>query len=401
MTSIKIVLGGKALSEGTRAVYLQIIKNRKRKLIALGLRCKESDFANQEFKKTHPNHMKRNHLLNIIKTKAYEIIDVFMLKKVNYTLNDFEAKFREKPTSNSGTVAEFCQEIIDEQLKSGRISNAKTYRDTKVSLSKYAKPNLRFEDVTVAFLEKYEAYLRSENNQDGGISVKMRTLRALYNKAITRKIVGLGDYPFREYKISKLKPKPVKRALTLDEFKRIKELDLSGKEHLLDTYNIFMFSFYTRGMNYVDIMKLRWSNIVGDTIIYNRSKTKGKFLIKILPLVRGILDYYKAQPTISGYIFPILMRDGMTPLQISYRKQKMLKVYNDQLKELAALAGVDKVLTSYVARHSYATIMKGMGVATDLISESMGHADLKVTQAYLKEFENEVIDNANDKLLDI
>lgn len=371
MTSIKFILGRKLLSEDTYPVYLQIIKDRKRKLIALGMSCKQEDFVNQEFKKSYPNYAKRNHLLTQTKNRAYEIIDEFRLKKINYSLNEFEDRFKDKPSKNEKTVLAFCQEIIDEQKMAGRISNAKTYNDTKVSLKKYAKPNLKFEDIDTAFLEKYEAYLRGQNNQDGGISVKMRTLRALYNKAISRKIIGQAEYPFREYKISKLKAKSSKRAITIEEFKSLKELDLRELPHLVDSYNYFMFSFYTRGMNYVDIMKLKWSDISGDNIVYYRSKTKGKFIIKMLQPVKDIVEYYKSQNRNSHYVFPILSNNNLTPQQIANRKQKMLKVYNDQLKELATLAGVEKLLTSYVARHSYATIMKSMGIATDIISESI------------------------------
>lgn len=145
-------------------------------------------------------------------------------------------------------------------------------------------------------------------------------------------------------------------------------------------------------------MKLKWSNIVGDRLIYYRNKTNVKFNIKILDPVKEILTYYDNRK-INSYIFPIILNENSTPIQIENRKHKTLKKYNKDLKEISKLCGIEENLTSYVARHSFATNLKQKGVSTDIISEAMGHKNLAITQAYLKELENEVIDDAMSKLL--
>ncbi|MDT0651861.1 tyrosine-type recombinase/integrase, partial [Autumnicola edwardsiae] len=144
---------------------------------------------------------------------------------------------------------------------------------------------------------------------------------------------------------------------------------------------------------------LEWKNVTEDRIFYTRSKTKGNFTIKILPPVREILDYYKEMSLDTKYVFPILLSDNLTNAQVANRKHKTLQRYNKELKEIAQICNIDKPLTSYVARHSYANCLKQKGVATDVISESMGHQNLAITQAYLKELDNSVLDDASELLL--
>ncbi len=402
MTSVKIIQKSNALSNGEYPIYLQVIKDSKVKRISLNLSCLKEEWDGNEFKRNHPNYIKRNRILNKFKERAYAVIDEFSIDGIDFTLSEFEQRFRNKRRGKAVTVLEFWKERIDDLLLSGSTGNARAYKDVKNSFFKFNKnKNILFRDITPKLLDKYEVYLRNNKNTDGGISLKMRTIRALYNYAIKMGEANVQNYPFRVYKVSKLKGRNVKRALTILEFKRFKALDLSEHPHLTDAKNMFLFSFYTRGMNYVDMMKLEWKNIQDGKISYKRSKTGKIFVIKILDPVQHILDYYKAQNRNTPFVFPILPKVGLKPMQIEYRKDKMLKVFNRQLKEIASIQKIDKTITSYVARHSYATIMKYKGTSTDVISESMGHANLDVTNNYLKEFENDVIDDANEKLLDL
>jgi site-specific recombinase XerD len=147
------------------------------------------------------------------------------------------------------------------------------------------------------------------------------------------------------------------------------------------------------------MMKLRWENVENDKIVYTRSKTKGRFIIKVLNPVQDILDFYSGINNSTNYVFPILLHEGLTPMQIENRKFKTLKKFNSDLKKIAEIVGINKPVTSYVARHSFATNLKEVGVSTDVISQSMGHQNLSITTAYLKDFENNIIDDANEKLL--
>lgn len=401
MASIKIILRDKATKEGMLPVVMRIIKDRKSKLISLGLEClkKDWDEENNQFKKTHPNQLQRNRLLLRHKDRALKIIDEFLMDEVDFTLDQFEEKFR-GVEPNRMTVLEFWNEVISDLTKSGKVGNAKALNETKKSLFNFHKKNnLMFKEITPAFLEKYEVYLRENNNTDGGVAFKMRELRSLYNRAIKKNVIDEKYYPFKVYKVSKLKVGNIKKALTREEVRLIENFDDAKYPHLAEAKRIFIFSYYCRGMNYFDIMKLKWSDISGDRISYIRSKTKGKFNISILEPVREILNFYKNTLSATDYVFPILLRDDLTATQIQNRKHKKLKNFNSDLKKIAEIVGIDKPLSSYVARHSYATNLKQVGVSTDIVSQSMGHKNVAITMAYLKDFEDDVIDKENEKLL--
>jgi integrase/recombinase XerD len=400
-TSIKIVMQNKSNSEGLYPIALRITKNRKKKEIGLGFRCYSDEFENDRFTKKHKLHKKRNLILSEQVLKALSIIDNFEANKINFTLEEFENRFVGK-TKEDVLVFDFFEEIINDKVKSGKTGNARVYKDTKTSLFKFANNRvLRFNDISVTFLEKYEVHLRENNNNDGGIAVKMRQIRALYNDALNRGIAKEEFYPFKKYKISKLKGKTAKRALTIDEVKKFLKINIVEYPHLQNSFNYFIFSYYCRGMNFIDLMKLKWSNIQGENIFYTRSKTNRQFVIKILEPVSKVLNYYKSLKTNSQYVFPIVVNENMTPIQLENRKLKTLKKFNKDLKELSKIAGIESNVTSYVIRHSYATNMKFLGVSSDIISQSMGHSNVEITQSYLKEFENDILDNENEKLLSL
>lgn len=400
--SVKIVLDGKPMSNGYHTVYLRIIKDRKRKNLSLGLKCQKEHFENEQFNKKHKNYKTENLLLTSFKAKANQIIRDYQLDNFNYSLDNFETKFRGKGSlENQLNVRNFFNEIIDEMTRSGNISNAKAYQSTRDSIIKFKGEKIKFVDVTPTFLEKYEVFLRENRNQNGGISFKMRQFKALFNRARTRQLIPRAPYPFEDYKVSKLKANVSKRALTIEEYRMIRDVDLSKHLHLIDTYNYFMFSIYTRGMNFKDMMSLKWLNIQNNRIHYTRSKTNGKFNMELIESAKRIVAYYKEQNRPTEYVFPILLHENLTATQKHYRKQLVLRTYNSKLKELAKLAKVEARLTSYSARHSFATILKMKGTSIEKISEMMGHSDVSVTMTYLKEFSNEDLDIENRKFLDI
>ncbi len=274
------------------------------------------------------------------------------------------------------------------------------YQDSLSSFKNFlGNENLSFTDLNVRLLTKYEVYLRSRGGTDGGISVRMRAIRSVYNRAISMEVANKEYYPFEKYKISKLKGKSTKRALDLMEINAILSLDIHKHPHLTHSLNYFKFSFYNRGMNFADMMKLKWTDVERKSINYRRSKTKGNFSIQILSPVQEILNFYASTSIGTKYVFPILLQDNLTPVQIENRKKKTLKYYNKDLKEIGELCRIKKPMTSYVARHSYANFLKQKGVATDIISESLGHKNLAITQVYLKELDNSVVDNAMKVLL--
>lgn len=401
MASIKVILRKKQLSDGTYPVCLRVTKDRKTKYFKTIYNTTPNhwDNATGTFNKSYDNYIQSNRLLLKFKARALKVYSDLEIEKDNFSLEDFESRFRIEANPIKQNVYNFWDEIISEMIDAGRTGNARANRDSYNSIKKFHPSNsLNFQDITPTFLNKYDVFLRSRGGTDGGIGVRMRAIRALYNMAIERNIVKKELYPFGTYKVSKLKGKGIKRALGINEVQKIINLDIAEYPHLIDSRNYFVFSFYTRGMNFADMMKLKWMDVSEDRIFYTRSKTKGNFIIKILPPVQDILDYY-GRIGKTQYVFPILLKDNMTPSQIENRKSKTLKKYNKDLKEIAKICKIGKPISSYVARHSFANCLKQKGIATDIISESMGHQNVSITQAYLKELDGSVLDEACELLL--
>lgn len=402
MASIKIQLRNKINSEGTYPIVLNIIHNRKSKVISLGFKCLKKDWDNKksQFKRSMPNHIQKNRIILQNQEKAFSILDGFKLENYDFNLDEFEQKFRGKTYTNIN-VWDYWEEKIEDLIKAGRTGNARAYKGTKNSFKKfYQDKNLSFRNITPSLLDKYVVFLRSNGNTDGGIGVKLRELRALYNDAIKTGAVDEKYYPFKAFKVSKFKSKSIKKALTREQVRRIENFDTTLYPHLVDTKNYFIFSYYSGGMNWKDMSILTWENIKDNRVLYKRSKTKQSFNIPVLEPMQQVLDFYKQSNPITNFIFPILLKENMTPMQIENRSTKTRKQFNRQLKEIASIVGIDESVTSYTIRHSFATNLRNAGISSDIISEAMGHQNVDITNAYLKEFGDDVKDDAMRKLLE-
>ncbi len=404
MSGIKIVLHKVRRANGTYPVRIRITKNRKSKFFKTIFHAlpEQFDEKTEQFTKKYPNHNQSNRVLLKFKDRALKVLADLEYENNNFSLMDFERAFllTAKPKTVNINFFYFWDEIITELRNAGRTGDASIHDESFKALKKFnGSTKLEFEQINFTYLSKYENHLRSRGGTNGGISIRMRCIRTIFNKAIDREVTSANLYPFKKYKISKLKSDPTKIALDYFDVMKIIQWDPSAYPHLVDSHNYFVFSFYTRGMNFTDQMLLEWSQIGSKKIFYTRSKSKGNFSITILPPVQLVLDYYREHSLGTNYVFPILLRDTMTPMQIENRKKKTRQKYNKDLKEIAFHCEIESKVTSYVARHSFANSLKQMGVATDIISEALGHRDIKITQGYLKSLENSVVDDASALLL--
>ncbi len=401
MATIKLYQRKKQLNNDLYPIILRVTHLRKKNIISLNFKCKQDDWnaKKEEFRKSMPDYKNQNILLHTIKNRAEQIIRDYEFKEIDFDFKQFKNDLFHYKRKSSESVFDFWKEHIHSLTESKRIGSAKYYKDCMDSFLHFVKnEDFSFKDINYNSLNDYENYLRKRDCVPNGIAVRMRGIRAIYNEAIKKGIANQNDYPFKKYKISKLKSSVDKRALTFEEVVKIKELDLTDYPHLIDARNYFVFSYHTRGMNFYDMLLLKWEDISENSIVYIRNKTKTRFVIKRTKTINEILDYYKENSLGTKYVFPILLKDNLTPSQIANRKHKVISKYNKALKEIASLCEIDKTVTSYVARHSFATNLKHKGVSTDIISEAMGHKDLSITQAYLKDFENSVIDDAVEVL---
>ena len=393
----------KRLSNGESPLMLQVSKGGKRQYQSLGVSVNPKfwDFSKNKPKSNCPN---REYILKLILNKQAELQQRMLelnAEQKEYTtttlLHDEHRKFELK------TVKQFYQELIEQYNANEKCGNRLIYKSSYNSINVFTNGNLEipFSAIDVAWLNKYEKWLRSKGNKETTMSLMFRTLRSAYNKAIESKCARKSDYPFNDYRISKFDVSTEKRAIAkADVLKFSTDVHSIGKQQYVQlSKDIFIFSYLCGGINFTDIANLTKDNIIeGKRLHYIRQKTGKLIKLGLSEEALKIIKRYAVES--KGYLFPILNAQlHKTPLQKQNRIHKMLGKVNKNLKLLAAQLGVEANLTTYVARHSFASVLKKSGVNIALISEALGHSDLTTTQIYLDSFDNEQIDNAMKNLL--
>lgn len=386
----------KVLSNGEHPLVIRICKDGKKKYQSLGVSVLPQfwDFKKNKPKRNCPNKEQIETLINE-KEKEYskQIID-FKAENKDFTVTTLAEKVN--TLINRLTVEELLNNEYRRLRKEGRLKYASTYKELRTSLLHFNKHlDIYFSDIDVNWLKKYEVYLKAKGLGDNSIGVRFRTLRALYNKAISENIVKAEYYPFRIYKVSKLKKETVKRSLTKTDIEKIINYQ-TDKESIQLSIDLFYFSYLSGGINFVDMAYLTSENIIDNRLIYTRKKTKKLIRLPLQTKALGIIDKYKSK---NIYLFPLFSSFHKTDVQKANRVNKMLSIINRNLRVVGKELDIPIDLTTYVARHSFATVLKRSGVNTSIISESLGHSSEKVTQIYLDSFENSQIDEAMKNLL--
>ena len=388
----------KTLANGENPLMLRICKDRKVKYQSLGVSVNPNDW---DFQKHRPkvNSPNEDLIQKIILDKELEFRRQILELKAED--KEFTASTLIAPKKTMKTVKDFYKELIEEFTLANKIGNAKIYKDSYWSLKTFTnnKLDIPFSHIDLEFLKGYEKWMRQKGYKETSMSLLFRTLRSTYNKAISAKHAKRTSYPFEDFKVSKFNVRTEKRAVSKDVIKEIMNLDLSGKSDYMNfSRDLFMFSYFCSGINLTDIANLKQSNIVNDRLVYSRQKTGKRISIPLSDNAKQIIHKYMDKCS-DDYVFPILNNNiHKTEAQKYRRRKKVLRNVNACLKKIAKMIGIEN-LTSYVARHSYATVLKNSGVNIALISETLGHSDLKTTQIYLDSFENEQIDKAMENLL--
>lgn len=268
-----------------------------------------------------------------------------------------------------------------------------SYRSTLNGFSAFLNgQDICFESIDSNLIEKYEAYLRARGLVRNTTSFYMRILRTVYNRAVECGYT-VDNHPFRH--VYKGVDKTVKRALPISYIRKIRDLDLSDKHALDFARDIFLFSFYARGMSFVDIAYLRKDDLQNGYISYCRRKTGQRLTIRWEKQMDDIAKKYEKSTV--NFMFPIIRHENKN-MRNQYKKSRDL--VNVHLKEIAVKAGIHIPLSFYAARHSWASIAKEKYIPISVISEGMGHDSETTTQIYLKSLDTNVVDRANRKILD-
>ena len=390
----------KTLANGEHPLMLRVCKDGKAKYQSLGISVnpKHWNFKKNEPKPKCPNF---EQIQKIILDKKVEIQKKML--EIRADQKEYSAyTLLIKENHQSFTVCEFYQKIIAQCEAENKCGNRLVYLNSYNSLMNFTNNRLDipFNTIDVAWLERYEKWLRSRGNKETTISLMFRALRSTYNKVIKEKHAHKTDYPFEEYRVSKFDTSTQKRAITKADILRFTDdaEPIGQKRYVQLSKDIFMFSYLCGGINFTDIANLTRANIVNGRLQYIRQKTGKRIMIGIPDEAMRIIEKYEAEST--GYLFPILNNKvHRTALQKQNRIHKIRGKVNYNLKVIGKRLGIEISLTTYVARHSFASVLKKSGVNIAIISEALGHSDLATTQIYLDNFDNEQMDEAMKNLL--
>lgn len=301
---------------------------------------------------------------------------------------------RGKRISFSGkkSLFSFMETTIASLRRAGRIRTSETYTATLSSFMKFMDgKDVMLNNVDSDLMTSYESYLKQQGISMNSVSFYMRILRAMYNHAV-EKGATRQRHPFKHVYTGI--EKTVKRAVPLKVIKQIKELDLSLFPSLAFARDMFLFSFYTRGMSFVDMAYLKKGNLENGVLSYRRKKTGQLLTVKWEPCMQAIVDKYSRST--SPYLLPII---GNIAKEERRQYKNCICLVNRKLKDIGKMLGLSHSLTMYVARHSWASIAKEKNIPLSIISEGMGHDSEKTTQIYLASLDTTVIDKANKMIL--
>lgn len=296
--------------------------------------------------------------------------------------------------SKNLTFSAFMKNIITQLQQNKQHCTARNYQSTLNSFMRFRNNvDIALDCLDATLVQSYEVWLKNTSVCRNTSSFYMRILRAVYNRAVENNLIS-QQYPFR--RIYTGIDKTRKRSVGLDTIKAIKQADLKGNASLNFARDMFIMSFCLRGMSFVDLAKLRKTDIRDGYLHYTRSKTHQSLCVKWEPMMQEMADKYKPQVESSEYLFPILSDDGVYYNKV-YRNAQMRIGYH--LKNMAKTLGLKENLTLYVARHSWASIARDCNIPISVISEALGHDSERTTQIYLQSIQTSEVDKANASIL--
>lgn len=317
------------------------------------------------------------------------IVDEMEQAGKQWNLDDVAERFVSS-NDTSQSVFSFIYAQIRRKKQLGKVRSSETYQATLNSFMRFCKgEDLTFDMIVAELVELYEAELLGQGLSRNTTSFYMRILRTNYRLAVEKGLTP-DNHPFRHVYCGM--DKTVKRSISLSEIKRIRELDLSST---LDyARDMFLFSFYTCGMSFVDMAYLRKKDLKNGYLSYRRKKTGQLLTIKWTGQMEAILEKYRSNDT--QFLLPIITREDGTERR---QYQNQMRKINRRLKDISASAKLNVPLSLYYSRHSWATIARGKGIPLSVISKGLGHNSETTTQIYLDSIKSYEVDEANKKIM--
>lgn len=399
-TSIKIKRRKSVVSNKRTPLCIQLIRHRKMKRIPLDLHVYPEEWDSDKQIAVIPPGTQRSqseyllHINEAIEQACQAVGEIIcqLEKKGDFTVSDIISSYTKKISSTHFAV--YIDKLIRELTENQQHATSHHYRSLRNSFTGFLlhqnpdRQDIFLAEVNKITISEYEKYLDARGLSPNTVSFYLRNLRAVRNKAV---VAGLAeDEPGLFKQVNTRIEKTQKRAIKEETIKDLEALT----EEKLETpalslaRDLFLFSYYTRGMAFVDIAHLTKDNIQGDTLIYTRRKTGQELQVKLIPKIKELIEKYHSEQT--PYLFPVINRSGS-----EYKNyESALRIQNLRLKKIGELIGYH--LTTYVPRHTWASVAKSKGIPDELISEGMGHTSVKTTQIYITTLDNTRLDRMNE-----
>ena len=415
MATFKFVLHiANKRKDGTYPISLRIIKRMRSKYCSTGLYARKEEW-NAEAERfvsnrnVCPMNKEYNARLMELTGRIKKIELSFERDGIDWTLNQFEDAFLNK--SKQGKFFDYVKKCIKEMKETGHIGNAKVWERSMYNLYLFDKKlnNRVFQEIDIRYVKAYNAFMEKKGWCGNTRKHNLKTLRAVLNRAILEKEYNASAYPFGKggFCISELEEETDKRYLSEASLNKLMGMKSKNKRNEMARH-LFLFSYFCFGMSYIDMANLKRKNIQKDGgkeyIVYKRQKTKhskgSKFIrIPINEDLKSLINWFKENTDLVGdSLLPIVTMKCEGEKLYDHQRRR-LAIYNKHLKSLAEEFGLEEKLTSYVSRHSMAMTLQEDGTPREIISQIMGHKDLKTTNTYLDSFSNQLIENITNKSL--
>jgi integrase/recombinase XerD len=406
----KIVLWTyKANEQGEHEIRIRLTLHKEQKYFGVGFTSSVQNW-DQERNLPASSHPEYRKATRAVEDYLDEIDFEIKLAKKNgheyLSLADLISKVKKKDQKVvPAKLYAFTDSIVAELVSEDRIGYSNTFRDVKDYVLKhvFGEKDRSFVSFSKADFVALEDYLIGQDLKETTISNYLRTFYRIWNLAIKAGMCPKEHHPSKTIKFKAYKRyKTSKRAISAAEIQLIGSYEANYLSRVFRNQQIFLFSYYCRGMNFNDIVKLKESNFNGDILRYKRSKNKRLYDFKLHSKALAIVDVFRSYPIQSdgGYVFPILKAEHDSAIKVDARIDSALKDLNEDLKLIKDNKGIARDVTSYVARHSFATNLKHKKVDVALIQEAMGHETEEMTRIYLDEYDDELVASSIEEALD-
>lgn len=380
----------KQLKDGKYPVKLRLTHHRNQKYYTIGMSLFKEEFDKATASRPRGVYKELSTQHNNIEQLARDIIADMPL----FSFAEFERKLKGF-TRKSDDVLSMFEEYMDELLREDRISTESNYRVTYNSMRKFMKrkKSLPFHELGIDWLRDYEKWLLNDGKSITTVGIYCRCIRAIYNLGIEKGVASKDYYPFGKRRYQIPDSKNVKKALSLQEIKMIMDYECRSDNNEERSRDYWIFVYLCNGINIKDMSYLKWDCIEDGLITFYRTKTRNTKKANLKPIIavlteeiQSIIDRWGTTPKSSPFVFPILdAKDDV--VTIEKKVQQIIRTTNRFMRIIGKELGITKPVTTYVARHSYATVLKRSGAPIQFISEALGHSNLKTTESYLDSFE--------------